>query len=249
MTTPPSLAADLAQVAGAAPERILAWAAERFPGRVAFASSLGIEDQVVVHHIATAGLPIPVFTLDTGRLFPETYDLIAATRERYGLPIRVYSPEAAAVETLVNEHGVDCYRQSVDLRKTCCGVRKLQPLKRALAGLEAWICGLRRGQGPTRAEVQELEWDAGNRLIKINPLAGWDAERVRAFALEHGVPVNPLHARGFPSIGCACCTRAIEPGEDERAGRWWWELPEQKECGLHFKDGKLVRAKTLETKP
>lgn len=229
--------------AGREPGDILAWAAATFPGRVALASSLGIEDQALTHLIATQGLAIPVFTLDTGRLFPETYDLIAATRARYGITIRVYAPEAAAVEELVNREGVDCFRRSVELRKACCRVRKLQPLARALSGLDAWVCGLRRQQGPTRAAVDEVEHDAGNGLVKISPLAAWDDARLRDFCAAERIPVNPLHERGYPSIGCAPCTRAVAPGEDARAGRWWWEQPESKECGLHWQDGRLVRAK------
>lgn len=242
-TSPQQIAAWQQANADRDPGDILAWAAVTFPGRVALASSLGIEDQVLTHLIATRKLAIPVFTLDTGRLFPETYDLIATTRERYGLTIRVYAPERADVEALVNREGVNCFRQSVELRKECCRIRKLVPLARALAGLDAWVCGLRRGQGPTRSAIAEVEADAGNGLVKISPLAGWSEECLNAFVAAENVPVNPLHARGFPSIGCAPCTRAVAPGEDPRAGRWWWEQPENKECGLHMKDGRLVRAK------
>lgn len=233
MATPADIATWNAAQAGRDPADILAWAATAFPGRVAFASSLGLEDQAITHLIATAQLPIPIFTLDTGRLFPETYDLIAATRERYGIAIRVLFPQTAAVEEYVAAHGIAGYRQSVELRKACCGIRKIEPLKRALSGLDAWVCGLRRDQGVTRTAVAEVEWDGGNRLAKINPLAAWSEERLQGFIAQHRIPVNVLHARGFPSIGCACCTRAIAPGEDIRAGRWWWEEPEHKECGLH----------------
>lgn len=233
MATPADITAWNAAQTGRDPADILAWAASTFPGRVAFASSLGLEDQAITHLIATAKLPIPIFTLDTGRLFPETYDLIAATRARYGLDIRVLFPQTAAVEQYVTANGIDGYRRSVELRKACCGVRKIEPLKRALSGLDAWVCGLRRDQGVTRTAVAEVEWDGGNQLAKINPLAAWSEDRLRAFIAQHRIPVNVLHERGFPSIGCACCTRAIAPGEDVRAGRWWWEEPEHKECGLH----------------
>lgn len=229
--------------ASRSPAEILSWSASTFPGRISFASSLGIEDQIITHFIAQEKLPIPVFTLDTGRLFPESYDVIAATKARYGIAMQVYFPNTAAVESLVAENGVDCYRNSIELRKACCGVRKMEPLRRALSNLDAWVCGLRREQGPTRAAVDEVAWDAGNKLVKINPLAGWTEAQMRAFVTAHNVPISPLHDKGFPSIGCACCTRAITPGEDPRAGRWWWEQPEQKECGLHMRDGKLVRIK------
>ncbi len=239
---PPPASADLAAwnaaQTGRDPADILAWAAQAFPGRVAFASSLGLEDQAITHLIATAKLPIPVFTLDTGRLFPETYDLIAATRERYGIDIRVLFPRTEAVEQYVAAHGIDGYRRSVELRKACCGIRKIEPLRRALSNLDAWVCGLRRDQSITRTAVAEVEWDAGNGLVKVNPLAAWSEGRLRAFIAAERIPVNVLHERGFPSIGCACCTRAIQPGEGIRAGRWWWEEPEHKECGLHNRPGK-----------
>lgn len=221
------------ELAGTDADGILAWAAATFPARVALASSFGLEDQALIHLIASQQRDIAVFTLDTGRLFPETYELIAATRERYRIAIKIFVPDAITVEALVAEHGIACYRQSVALRKACCNARKVMPLQRALAPLDAWICGLRRGQGPTRSEVEPVIWDEANQRVKISPLAQWDEVRLREFLANNQVPVNPLHERGFPSIGCACCTRAITPGEDPRAGRWWWEEPEHKECGLH----------------
>lgn len=217
----------------APPEDVLAAAAERFEGRIAFASSFGIEDQAVTGMIAAAKLPIPVFTLDTGRLFPETYDLIAETSKRYGLPIHVLSPDAAELERMVAAHGINLFRDSVAARKRCCEIRKLHPLRRALTGLDAWICGLRQGQSANRADVEAVEWDVANGLAKVNPLAHWSAERVRAYIAENDVPYNPLHDAGFPSIGCAPCTRAVAAGEDERSGRWWWEDDGRRECGLH----------------
>lgn len=218
---------------GASPSEVLAWAAATFSGRLALASSLGIEDQVLTAMIAAEGLPIGVFTLDTGRLFPEAYDLIEATTARYSIPIRVYLPEAADVEEMVAVHGVNLFRESVTARKLCCDVRKVRPLRRAQVDLDAWVCGLRGGQGVTRALVDVVEWDEAGGLVKVNPLAAWTEEDVWAYAREHAVPYNPLHDRGLPSIGCAPCTRAVEPGEDARSGRWWWESAEHRECGLH----------------
>jgi len=215
-------------------EQILSWTTSEFPGRVALASSLGLEDQVLTDMIARNGVDIPVFTLDTGRLFPETYELIERTRARYGLQIRVLFPQAVAVEEMVNRHGVNLFLESVDLRKKCCQVRKIEPLKRALEGLEAWITGLRREQSVTRHQVEVIEWDQAHGLVKINPLAGWQEDQVRAYIETHNVPYNPLHDKGFPSIGCSSCTRAVRPGDDPRSGRWWWEHPEHRECGLHL---------------
>ncbi|MCL5269855.1 MAG: phosphoadenylyl-sulfate reductase [bacterium] len=219
------------------PDTILAWAAATFPDRVALASSLGLEDQVLTDLIARYAPAISIFTLDTGRLFPESHDLIERTERRYGLRLRVYHPDVAELDRLVAEDGVNGFRQSIDQRRACCRVRKITPLRRALAGLDAWVCGLRRGQSVTREAVKVVEWDEANGLVKINPLAGWSEARVRDYIAAHDVPYHPLHDRGYPSIGCACCTRAVAPGEDERAGRWWWEAPEHKECGLHARAG------------
>lgn len=227
-----------AELAGMDAEQVLRASAERFPGRIAFASSLGLEDQVVTAIIATAKLPIPIFTLDTGRLFPETYDLIAQTSSRYGLPISVRFPDGHEVEDMVGLHGVNLFRDSIAARKRCCVVRKLHPLRSALEGLDAWVCGLRRGQSANRAQVELVEWDEANGLVKINPLATWDADDVRDYVQRNQVPYNPLHDAGFPSIGCAPCTRAVAAGEDERSGRWWWEDDNHRECGLHaHRDG------------
>lgn len=218
---------------GQKPLAVLQWAAARFPGKIAFATSLGMEDQVVLDLLIEGGLEIPVFTLDTGRLFPETYDLLAATEARYGIRIQVYCPQAESVERLVAEHGVNLFRQSPQLRRECCRVRKVEPLRRALRGLSAWITGLRQEQAESRAAVEAVEWDERHGLLKINPLADWREPQVRDYLESRQVPYNPLHDRGFVSIGCACCTRAAAPGEDPRAGRWWWESREKKECGLH----------------
>ena len=222
-----------ARLEGLTAEEILADAAARYPGRVALASSLGVEDQALTHMIAEAKLDIPVFTLDTGRLYPETYDLIDRTSKRYGLAITVYCPDAREVETMVARDGVNLFRDSEFLRHQCCETRKVKPLRRAQSGLDAWICGLRSGQGATRQKVEPAEWDGNAGLLKLNPLAAWDEARVWDYVRAHDVPYNVLHDQGFPSIGCAPCTRAVAEGEDWRAGRWWWEAAEHRECGLH----------------
>jgi phosphoadenosine phosphosulfate reductase len=202
-------------------------------GRIAFSTSLGLEDQALLHAIAATGADIDVFTLDTGRHFPETLETIARSEQRYGRRIRLISPEASEIEKLVAHDGVLGFRLSVEARKACCDVRKVRPLKRALAGAAIWITGLRRGQSAGRSDVTFAEWDGAHGLIKVNPLADWPLDRLEAYIAANDIPVNPLHARGFPSIGCQPCTRAVRPGEDIRAGRWWWENEDGKECGLH----------------
>jgi phosphoadenosine phosphosulfate reductase len=229
----------LAELGDASAEEVLATAVRRFPGRVAFASSLGLEDQVLTAMIAEAKLDIPIFTLDTGRLFPETYDLIDRTARRYGVTIHTYFPAAAEVEKMVDRDGVNLFRDSIEARHRCCEVRKIMPLRRAQLELDAWICGLRSGQGATRQKVEVAEWDQLADMVKINPLAAWDEARVWEYIRAHDVPYNPLHDRGFPSIGCAPCTRAVAEGEDWRAGRWWWEMPEHRECGLHDRAARI----------
>ncbi len=223
------------------PERIAA-IAEFIPGRIAFSSSLGIEDQAITHAIATQDARIDVFTLDTGRHFPETLETLFETEGRYGIKIRVVFPDATEVENLVAEDGIMGFRYSVEARKACCEVRKVRPLNRALAGASAWITGLRREQSLGRAEVPFASYDAGQKLIKLNPIADWSLKTLEDFVSANKVPVNPLHARGFPSIGCQPCTRAIRPGEDIRAGRWWWENENAKECGLHARNDEGSRA-------
>lgn len=208
-------------------------AGEEFAGRIVFTTSFGAEDQVITDIIAREQLPIPIVTLDTGRLFPETYELWAATEEKYGIRVRAYTPERAALEALVNEQGISLYRQSLEGRHACCGVRKLEPLARALAGVEAWVTGLRREQSVTRTETADRERDEARNLWKINPLVDWSEQDVWNYIRAYEVPYNPLHDVGYPSIGCACCTRAVKRTEDIRAGRWWWEQPEHRECGLH----------------
>ena len=231
------------------PQAVLAWAAMTYGVDVVFATSLGAEDQVLTHLIGTSDFSIDAFMLDTGRLFEETYSLLEKTRATYPMAIRVYFPDAFEVETAVNAHGPNFFREKVAWRQRCCAIRKVAPLKRALAGRKAWVTGLRRDQSTTRGDLQVLEWDASNEMVKINPLWNWTTEDVWAFIRDHGVPYNELHDQGFPSIGCAPCTRAVGPDEDLRAGRWWWELPEQKECGLHWENGKLVRNKKVQPDP
>jgi phosphoadenosine phosphosulfate reductase len=199
----------------------------------ALASSFGAEDMVLIDLIARAKLPIGVFTLDTGRLPAETHDLIDRVRGTYGIAVDVYVPEAAALEPFVRAHGVNAFYASAALRERCCEIRKTQPLARALAGKRAWITGLRRSQAITRREIAVEERDGERGIAKFNPLADWSRDDVWAYLRDRRVPYNALHDRGYASIGCAPCTRAIEPGEDERAGRWWWENPERRECGLH----------------
>ena len=211
---------------------VIARAATRHAPAV-LAASFGAEDMVLIDLIVRTRLPVSVFSLDTGRLPGETYDLIDRTRERYGIDIEVYFPDASTTEAHVREHGMNGFYRSVELRQRCCAIRKTEPLARALAGKGAWITGLRRGQSATRHDVEPQEFDPVHALPKFNPLADWSDADVWGHIRRHGVPYNRLHDRGYPSIGCAPCTRAIEPGEDVRAGRWWWERPETKECGLH----------------
>lgn len=214
-------------------EDILTWAAEKFSGKIIFASSFGAEDMVVIDLIDKYQLPINVITLDTGRLPQETYDLIEMTKKKYNIPIKVYYPKTDAVEKLASEKGLFSFRESVDNRKECCQIRKIEPLQRALEGKEAWITGIRKNQSVTRTIAQKIEFDEANGILKINPLLDWSEEMVWNYLQERKVPYNILHDQGYPSIGCQPCTRAIGKGEDIRAGRWWWEDPEQKECGLH----------------
>lgn len=198
-----------------------------------FANSFGAEDMVLTDLISKHTPTIGLFSLDTGRLPEETYQLMQQTMTHYNIGIQAYFPEAAAVESYIRTHGPNAFYDSVELRKRCCHIRKVEPLKRALQGKKAWITGLRREQAPTRKDLADSEWDADNQLQKFNPLIEWTNSDVWAYIRHFGVPYNALHDRHYPSIGCAPCTRAISVGEDIRAGRWWWENPESKECGLH----------------
>lgn len=216
-------------------EEIIVFFASQFKDKIALSSSLGLEDQLLTHMVSVNSPSTEVFTLDTGRLFPETYDLIDLSAKKFNIKIKTYFPESKDVENMVAEKGMNLFFDSIENRKLCCGIRKLRPLERALKGLDAWITGLRREQSVTRTDMQIVEWDKNNSMVKINPLINWTEEEVWSYINKHNVPFNPLHKKGFASIGCQPCTRAILPEEDIRAGRWWWEDPETKECGLHAK--------------
>ena len=210
-----------------------------------FASSLAAEDMVLTDLILRAKLPIRIFTLETGRLHQETLGMLGRIHEGYGHNVEAYRPDPAAVDAYVQQNGLNAFYDSVEMRKECCRIRKVDPLNRALAGQRAWITGQRRAQSATRTELAVQEDDAAHGMAKFNPLADWSEEDVWHYIRSNDVPYNPLHDRGYPSIGCEPCTRAIQPGEDVRAGRWWWENPESKECGLHVVDGKLIRIKQI----
>lgn len=224
------------------PAKRLAALRDAVPGRIVFTTSFGIEDQAISHLIFTSKLDIKVATLDTGRLFPSTYKLWGETEERYGVRIRSFHPDQAALAAYVADAGINGFYYSKEGRTGCCGVRKVEPLGRALEGATAWVTGLRGDQSGQRSSVQLTSWDADRNLIKFAPLYDWSRDQVAEFCAAADVPINELHARNYLSIGCEPCTRALKPGEPERAGRWWWETDEAKECGLHVgADGKLVR--------
>lgn len=206
---------------------------EAFPGQLTFSTSFSYEDQVITDIISRSGVPVSVFTLDTGRLFPETYSTWSRTLEQYNLAIDAYYPQAEKLQEFVRSYGPNSFYESVDNRKQCCHIRKVEPLKRALAGKAVWVTGLRAEHSPNRSDMRVVEWDEVNQIVKYNPLLHWTTDEVRRHINEHNVPYNVLHDRGFISIGCAPCTRAVKPGEDFRAGRWWWEDASKKECGLH----------------
>jgi phosphoadenosine phosphosulfate reductase len=203
-------------------------------GRITFSTSLGLDDQAILNAIAEAKADIDILTLDTGRLFAEVLETVELSEIRYGVRIRLVTPEASEVEALVARDGVFGFRQSVENRKACCEVRKVRPLNRELKGAQGWITGVRREHSEDRADVELAAWDEERALMKVNPIADWSTQDLTAYIAENNVPVNPLHARGFISIGCQPCTRAVQPGEHPRAGRWWWENEEKKECGIHM---------------
>ena len=210
------------------------WALGTFGRRAALSSSLSLEDQTVTQLMVAADKEdTRVFTLDTGRQFPETYELIDRTEMTYGIRIEVFFPDFQKVQEMVREHGINLFYDSIELRHLCCGIRKIEPLKRALDGVEVWITGLRRSQSVTRAHMQMVEYDADDDVLKLNPLLLWSEQDVKDYVRANAIPYNKLHDQGFPSIGCQPCTRAVRPGEDVRAGRWWWEDPDMRECGLH----------------
>ncbi|MBU8898594.1 phosphoadenylyl-sulfate reductase [Corallococcus sp. M34] len=221
-------------LASAPAEEVLAWAEHRFGARAVIATSFGPEDMVLVDMSRRHARSLRLLTLDTGRLPPETYELMEVVRNRYGVTVETFFPDHERLEALQSEHGHFSFRKSVDARKECCAIRKVEPLRRALAGRLAWVTGLRRDQSSNRADVSVLSVDREHGgLLKLSPLASWTARDVWNYLREHGVPYNPLHDRGYLSIGCAPCTRAVKPFEDERAGRWWWESAEHNECGIH----------------
>lgn len=219
---------------GASPQEVLEFFLSEFKGQIAFATSLGLEDQVLTHMITSISPDTKIFTLDTGRLFPETYDLIDKTNSRFRIKIDIYFPDTAHVEKMVKEKGINLFYESIENRKLCCEIRKIEPLHRAMAGLVMWITGLRGEQSTTRQNNKLIEVDENNHgLLKLNPLINWTEKQVWDYLEEYDIPFNELHKAGYPSIGCQPCTRAIKSNEDIRAGRWWWELESHKECGLH----------------
>jgi phosphoadenosine phosphosulfate reductase len=236
MSKPESLIADTQQT--------LARIAQEFTPAV-FASSLAAEDMVLTDLILKARLPIGIFSLETGRLHKETLAMLDTVKQHYGYEIALFRPQTDAVQAYVAQNGLNAFYDSIEMRRECCRIRKVEPLSRALAGNKAWITGQRRAQSSTRAELAVQEDDPAHGMIKFNPLADWSEQDVWGYLRSNGVPYNALHDQGYPSIGCEPCTRAIQPGEDVRAGRWWWENPDSKECGLHMVDGKLIRIKSV----
>lgn len=221
------------QAAALSIDEFLSVLAKEFPGEVTFSTSFSYEDQVITHKILSNNLPIQIFTLDTGRLFPETYSVWTATNEKYNTHIKAYYPDHSLLEEFIAEKGPNSFYESVENRKQCCYIRKVDPLKKALRNNKIWITGLRAEHSPDRQNLAQVEWDEGNEIIKYHPLLHWTTEEVKESINQYKIPYNPLHDKGFVSIGCAPCTRAIKPGEDFRAGRWWWEDNSKKECGLH----------------
>ena len=220
----------------ATPQELLKYTLNRFEDRIALASSFSAEDQVLTDMICNISPKTQIFTLDTGRLPEETYEVMEQTRKRYGIDIKVMVPDHDFLEEMVLHSGPNLFYKSIADRKLCCQVRKIEPLKRALAGLKAWICGLRAAQSTTRTDLESVDWDDAFNLVKICPLADWSTDQVWKYIRDNDLPYNKLHDKGYPSIGCAPCTRPVEQGQDIRAGRWWWEAPEHKECGLHLKN-------------
>ena len=229
-------------VAGKSPEEALSLLAETFAplpsnggagGGLVFSTSFGLEDQAITHIIFSKNIPIRIFTLDTGRLFTETYAVWSRTREIYGKNVEVYSPNAEAVQKLVSAKGPNSFYDSVENRLECCHIRKVEPLQRALKGNELWITGIRKEQSANRNDLPSVEWDEKNNIVKFHPLFDWSFEQVKKFVVQNNIPYNSLHDKGFPSIGCQPCTRPVKDGDDARAGRWWWEQNDKKECGLH----------------
>ena len=221
------------KIRGLDPVDALKHFAAQYPGEIVFSTSFGWEDQVITHMIFANDIPIEVFTLETGRLFPETYYVWNRTLEIYNKPIKAYFPQAEAVQAMVNKKGPNSFYESVENRKECCGIRKVEPLKRALNGNKLWVTGIRSEQSLNRHDMTDLEWDEQNQMVKFHPIFYWSLDEVKTYIKKNNIVYNTLHDKGFPSIGCAPCTRAVREGEDFRAGRWWWEDQSKKECGLH----------------
>lgn len=215
------------------PQEVLSFVAQNFEGKAIFSTSFGWEDQVISDMIFSADLGVKVFTLDTGRMFTETYFTWSRTLEKYQKPIHTFYPDKEKLQEMVTKKGPSSFYESVENRKECCGIRKVEPLNRALEGYKIWVTGIRADQSVNREDMAWVEWDAAHQLIKVHPLFFWTLDQVKDYVNEKNVPYNPLHDKGFPSIGCQPCTRAVQPGEDFRAGRWWWEDASKKECGLH----------------
>ena len=224
----------LKSIVGRNTEEALSLLSKNFPNKIVFSTSFGLEDQVITHIIFSKNIPIKIFTLDTGRLFPETYSVWSRTKEIYNKNISSYSPYTETIQNLVSEKGPNSFYESVENRQECCYIRKVEPLKRALKGNEIWVTGIRKEQSASRNNLSPVEWDENNHIIKYHPLFDWGFEEVKSFISKNHVPYNPLHDKGFPSIGCQPCTRAVKPGDDPRSGRWWWEDAIKKECGLHI---------------
>jgi phosphoadenosine phosphosulfate reductase len=224
----------LKSIAGRNTEEALSLLSKNFPNKIVFSTSFGLEDQAITHIIFSKNIPIKIFTLDTGRLFPETYSVWSRTKEIYNKNISSYSPYTETIQNLVSEKGPNSFYESVENRQECCYIRKVEPLKRALKGNEIWVTGIRKEQSASRNNLSPVEWDENNHIIKYHPLFDWSFEEVKSFISKNHVPYNPLHDKGFPSIGCQPCTRAVKPGDDPRSGRWWWEDATKKECGLHI---------------
>jgi len=235
-----------AELTGLATVEKLRYLAAKYSDRIIFSTSFGWEDQAITHLIFANDIPIKVFTLETGRLFPETYYVWNRTLEVYNKPIHAYYPKNELLQDMVNTKGPNSFYESVENRKECCYIRKIEPLKRALTGNEIWVTGIRAEQSANREDMHDLEWDEGNQLIKFHPIFEWTLEDVKTFIKENNIVYNTLHDKGFPSIGCAPCTRAVQPGEDFRAGRWWWEDQSKKECGLHATEAVGVEGKKVE---
>jgi len=229
-----------AELKSLSPEKGLKLVSDDYGNRTKFSTSFGLEDQVITHLIASQSLDVEIFTLDTGRLFQETYDVFDLTKQKYSISIVPYFPNQNRVEELLKQKGPNSFYQSVENRKECCFIRKVEPLQRALKDASVWITGLRADQSTSRGSAPLVEWDEQYQLIKYNPILHWSLDEVNAFIDKNNVPINALHKKGFPSIGCAPCTRAILPGEDIRAGRWWWESS-SKECGLHERSTKIAQ--------